>query len=158
MGKQLLPYQHQVELDACLSGCGAVAGDQFYAARFPESVTGAGHTIAHLELLNVVVALKMWSDRWAGWTVQIYCDNLNSVYVLQSGRSRDSFMQACAREVFLVTAAGDIDIQVCHRPGLSMIWADALSREHTHPKFQRFVRDDPHLAAATRRTVPPRHV
>ena len=158
MGKQLLPYQHQVELDDCLSGCGAVAGDHFYAARFPESVTGAGHTIAHLELLNVVVALKMWSDRWAGWTVQIYCDNLNSVYVLQSGRSRDSFMQACAREVFLVTAAGDKDIQVCHRPGLSMIWADALSREHTHPKFQRFVREDPHLAAATQRTVPPHYV
>ena len=155
MGKQLLPYQHQVELDACLSGCGAVAGDQFYAAQFPESVTEAAHTIAHLELLNVVVAIKMWSDRWSGWTVQIYCDNLNTVCVLQSGRSRDNFMRACAREVFLLTAAGDIDIQVCHRPGLSMIWADALSREHTHPKFAKFVREDPHLAAATRRTVPP---
>ena len=35
MAKQILPYQHQVELDACLTGCGAVAGDQFYAAKFP---------------------------------------------------------------------------------------------------------------------------
>ena len=32
MGKQIVPYQHQVELDACLTGCGAVAGNQFYAA------------------------------------------------------------------------------------------------------------------------------
>ena len=155
MGKQLLPYQHQVELDACLSGCGAVAGDQFYAAQFPETVTSQGHSIAHLELLNITVAIKMWAGRWSGWTVQVYCDNMNSVCVLQSGRSADEFMRACAREIFLHTAANDVDIQICHRPGLSMIWADALSREHTHRKFANFVRDDPHLAAATRVTVPP---
>ena len=35
MGKSLVPYQHQVELDACLTGCGAVAGDQYYAPVFP---------------------------------------------------------------------------------------------------------------------------
>ena len=52
MGKQVLPYQHQVELDACLSGCGAVAGDQFYAAVFPREVVKAAHTIAHLEWLR----------------------------------------------------------------------------------------------------------
>ena len=155
MAKQVLPYQRQVELDACLSGCGAVAGDQFYAAPFPERVVKAGHTIAHLELLNIVVALKMWTQRWSGWTVQIYCDNLNSVCVLQSGKSRDVYMRACAREVFLLTAANDIDVQICHRPGLSMVWADALSREHTHPKFAKLVREDPHLAAAERLTVPP---
>ena len=157
MGKQVLPYQHQVELDACLSGCGAVAGNQFYTAPFPEFVLDRGHTIAHLELLNIVVAIKVWAERWSGWTVQIYCDNLNSVYVIQSGRSRDEFMRACAREIFLVSAANDIDIQICHRPGLEMVWADALSREHTHHKFADFVRSDSHLAASTRVTVPAEH-
>ena len=58
MGKQLLPYQHQVELDACLSGCGAVAGDQFYATPFPPSVLVEAHTITHLELLNITVAVQ----------------------------------------------------------------------------------------------------
>ena len=154
MAKQLLPYQHQVELDACLSGCGAIAGDQFYTATFPPEVAEAGHTIAHLELLNIAVAVKVWRSRWRGWSVQIYCDNLNSVFVLQSGRSWDLFMRECAPEIFLHTASADIDLQVCHRPGVQMVWADALSREHTGDKYAQFVRDDPHLAAATRVTVP----
>ena len=92
MGKQIVPYQHQVELDACLSGCGAVAGNQFYAAPFPQHVLGKEHPIAHLELLNIVVAVKVWRERWLGWTVQVYCDNLNSVFVIQTGKSRDLFM------------------------------------------------------------------
>ena len=154
MGKQVVPYQHQVELDACLTGCGAVAGDQFYAEQFPDCVVAENHCIAHLELLNIVVAIKVWQRRWTGWTVQIYCDNLNSVFVLQTGKSRDPFMRACAREVLLYTAAKDIDIQICHRPGLDMVWADALSREHTHPRFAARVRDDPHLRAGTRLVVP----
>ena len=154
MAKQILPYQHQVELDACLTGCGAIAGDQFYAAPFPPGVVKAGHTIAHLELLNIVVAVKVWRERWAGWAVQIFCDNMNSVFVLQSGHSRDLFMRECAREVFLHTAACDIELQICHRPGVKMIWADALSREHTGSEYAKFVRDDPHLRAAKRVTVP----
>ena len=154
MGKRVVPYQHQVELDACLTGCGAVAGDQFYAAPFPDRVLRVEHPIAHLEMLNIVVAVKVWRARWAGWTVQIFCDNLNSVHALQSGKSRDSFMRSCAREVFLYTAACDIDIQVCHRPGLEMLWADALSREHTHERYAAQVRQDPHLSKATRVVVP----
>ena len=154
MGKQIVPYQHQVELDACLTGCGAVAGGESYAARFPNRVIEAGHTIAHLEMLNVVVAVKVWERRWAGWTVQIYCDNLNSVHVLQTGKSRDIFMRSCAREVFLHSAANDIDIQVCHRPGLEIVWADSLSREHTHERFAARVRHDPHLRSAKRLEVP----
>ena len=59
MGKAVVPYQHQVELDACLTGCGAVAGSEFYAAEFPQAVRNEGHSIAHLELLNVVVAVKV---------------------------------------------------------------------------------------------------
>ena len=101
MGKQLLPYQHQVELDACLTGCGAVAGDQYYATQFPKEVRDLGHTIANLELLNIVIAIKVWATKWSGWTVQIYCDNMNSVCVPQSGRLQDVFMRACAREIFL---------------------------------------------------------
>ena len=154
MGKRVVPYQHQVELDACLTGCGAVAGDQFYAAPFPERVLNMEHPIAHLELLNIVVAVKVWRARWTGWTVQIFCDNMNSVHVLQTGKSRDNFMRSCAREVFLYTAACDIDIQVCHRPGLQMVWADALSREHTHERYASQVRNDPHLSKATRLVVP----
>ena len=88
--------------------------------------------------------------------MQIFCDNLNSVFVLQTGKSGDTFMRACAREVFFHSAACDVEIQACLRPGLE-IWADALSRGHTHERFAKFVKDDPHLQLATRIAVPPEY-
>ena len=154
MGKALVPYQHQVELEACLTGCGAVVGDQFYAVAFPQEVLSREHTIAHLELLNVAIAVKVWRERWSGWTVQVYCDSMKSVFVLQTGKSREHFMRECAREIFLYTAVCDIDIQVCHRPGLEIIWTYPLLHEHTNEKFQAFMREDSHLRTATRIEVP----
>ena len=56
MGKRVVPYQHQVELDACLTGCGAVAGDQFYAAPFPEKVLKLEHPIQGTHTRAVRVA------------------------------------------------------------------------------------------------------
>ena len=58
--KTNIPCQDKLELDACLSGCGAYTGDSYYAEKFPDSIITQGHTIAHLELLNIVVAMKMW--------------------------------------------------------------------------------------------------
>ena len=58
--KDTIAYQDQLELDACLTGCGACTGEQHYAERFPDRVLKGAHTIAHLELLNVVVAVKVW--------------------------------------------------------------------------------------------------
>ena len=57
MGKQLVSYQYQVDMDTCLSDCGAVTGKQFYATPIPEHIMEVEHTIAHLEMLNVVVAM-----------------------------------------------------------------------------------------------------
>ena len=47
-------------------------------------------------MLNIVVAIKKWCDRWAGYRGRIHCDNLNSVLALQTGRARNGFMQSCA--------------------------------------------------------------
>ena len=58
MRKELVECQEEIELDACLTGCGAFVGSEYYSEVFPEKVVEKGHTIAHLELLNVVVAVK----------------------------------------------------------------------------------------------------
>ena len=145
--------QAELELDACLSGCGAFAGSQYYGRKFPRGVLEAEHTIAHLETLNIVVATKLWADDWAGKKVRVWCDNSNACLALQSGRSRDAFLQDCVRELFLVCAARDIELHATHRAGRLMARADALSRMHLEEKFREFVVRDEGLRRAVRMPV-----
>ena len=81
-----------VKLDACLTGCGGLCGDQFYSCPFPKDVMEKYHHISRLELLNVVVAVKLWAQSWVGHRVRIYCDNKAACWALKTGRVRDPFM------------------------------------------------------------------
>ena len=126
--KKELSYQAEIELDACLTGCGATIGSQYYSEVFPQGVLDERHIIAHLEMLNVVVAVKVWGERWRGSRVRVDCDNMVVCLALQSGRSRDAYLQHCTREVFLWVASNDIELVAVHRPGVTLIRADALSR------------------------------
>ena len=148
--KEMVPCQDKLELDACLLGCGAYTGDSFYAERFPDYVVRAQHTIAHLELLNVVVALKVWGEQWRGHVVQVKCDNMNACLAVQTGRSRDDFIQHCARELFVLSASFDVELRVEHCPGVKLTRADALSRMHSEERCRRWVNRDVALSRARR--------
>ena len=130
LDKMLVPCSDQLEVDACLSGCGRVCSGEFYSRAFPIAVLNTGHHISHLEMLNLVVACRLWSQIWSGKKFQIYCDNMQTCIALQNGKSHDRCMQACLRAVFLLTAEHYIEILVCHRPGVQMACADA-NPEHT---------------------------
>ena len=150
IAKTDIPAQHSLELDACLSGCGAICGDEFYGRQFPSAVSSQLHPIAHLEILNIVVALKLWTDSWRGHRIRVTCDNLNSVQAIHTGRSRDTYMQQCIREIYLYCAIYDIELLASHAPGSTMHRADALSREHLGERYAKMVADDPGLRAASR--------
>ena len=98
--------------------------------KFPSEVLEDNHPIAHLELLNLIVAVKFWQKWWAGHQIEIQCDNMNTCLLIMSGKSVDPFIQKGARELYMVVAANDIDLNVVHTPGLPLVLADALSREH----------------------------
>ena len=155
LGKQEIDYQDRLELDACLTGCGATTGGQYYAEVFPDFVLEKGHNIARLELLNVVVATKVWKKQWSGKRVLVLCDNTNACLAIQSGRSRDDFVQSCIRELFLVTASKDIELCARHCPGRQMGRADALSRMHLGGRYLSRVQEDTQLQGALRVRVPP---
>ena len=114
----------------------------------------AKHTIAHLEMLNAVVALRLLSQVWQGQRLKIYCDNSNTCLALQKGRSKELFMQACIRTISLITVTNDIEILVCHTPGVSLIAADALSRVHTSDKLREVLRENG-LLEVKKRVVDP---
>ena len=58
----------------------------------------------------------------------IYCDNMAVVQVASSGRTKDPFLGACIRNIWLITATLDIELEIKHIQGSKNILADALSR------------------------------
>ena len=81
-----------------------------------------------LEMLNVVVALKIWSQLWENKKVKICCDNQAVVEVLKTAKTKDPFLATCARNVWLITAIFNIEIVVIHVPGKDNPIADLVSR------------------------------
>ena len=75
----------------------------------------------------MLVALRKWHKFWAHSKVQIFCDNLAVVLVTASGKTKDPYLAACLRNLWLVTATYDIDLEVKHIQGIHNNWADFLN-------------------------------
>ncbi len=121
--------------DACLVGCGGVAGNEYFHSSFPEFITSQELHINALELLSIVVCLKIWGNRWKGLRILIYCDNLVSVTVINSGRTRDSFLQNCLREICFLCASFECQVRAIHLPGVDNRFPDMLSRWDLDPSI-----------------------
>ena len=106
------PLHKRICLDASLEGLGGCYDNSVYALRIPRGYKD--YNIAHLQILNVVVALKIWAPRWANKSIQIMCDNMAVVEVLTCGRARDSIMATCARNAWLLAAMFNVNIIVSH--------------------------------------------
>ena len=120
------PLNDHIYLDACLTGLGAAFNDMVYFIPIPRGYMQ--YNIAHLEMLNVVVALKVWGQCWANKRIKIHCDNKAVVDILAYGRARDHTMATCARNIWLLTAMYNITLLVVHIEGRSNTVADLLSR------------------------------
>lgn len=84
--------------------------------------------ISALELFTIVVAVKFWAPVLQHQRFIISCDNEAAVTVINSGSTRDPFMQRCLRELWFLSALHDFDIRTRHIPGEHNLLADALSR------------------------------
>ena len=125
-----------IHLDACPSGLGAIFDNQVYALPLPGR--WKDQNIAYTELINVLVALKVWHREWTGLRVLIKCDNQSVVSVLNTGRTRDRVMAKFVRNIYLWLSAFNIDIQVVHVPGKLNPVADLLSRWYcTHDNVRK---------------------
>ena len=114
---------------------------------FPTRLVWEKHPICHLEAVNVVAALKTWAQRLQGCLVHLHTDNNMAVAIFQLGRGMpaEAYIQACARELWLICVPADITLVVSHIPGESLTeTVDALSRFHMGHPFQGLVQ---HLVA-----------
>ena len=83
------PFSKRIYLDACLTGLGGTFDNFVYTLPLPPEY--CTFNIAHLEMLNVVYAFKVWGHLWADHRIKINYDNMAVVVVLQSGYARDTF-------------------------------------------------------------------
>ena len=81
----------QLHVDACLEGIGAISDNKVYHKLIPEGFKWA-LSIVHFEMVNVVVAFRVWGKLWKNKWVEIFCDNAAVVRVLSSGSSKDTFL------------------------------------------------------------------
>ena len=120
------PLHDQIHLDACLTGLGGAFNNMVYSIPIPKGYMG--YNIAHLEMVNVVVALNIWGQCWANKRIKIHCDNKAMVDILTYGRAKDTLMATCACNIWLLTALYNISLLVVHIEGHNNSIADLLSR------------------------------
>ena len=105
------------------SDLGGRYGDCVYHLPIPVGYKHLG--IVHLEMINILVAVKLFAGLWAKRNAS---DNQAVVQVLSTGKTRDPFLAACSRNVWQMAAADDIDLTYVHVLGKNNQVADLLSR------------------------------
>ena len=120
------PVDFTLELDACLTGLGGRWSNFVY--HLPISRGFMNWSIVYLEIVNILLAVRLFQAQWSGRRVLIRCDNEAVVSVLRSGKARDPYLGACARNIWYVSALADMDLQYAHIRGLDNGVADLLSR------------------------------
>ena len=125
--KTSIPHFDSLHLDASLTGLGGTWSNRVYATPVL-SVPGFNLGIVHLEMFNIVIALRLWAKFWAHSYVRIYCDNMAVVQVVKTSKTRDRFLAACVRNIWFLSATWDIKLDIKHIPGKHNTIADLLSR------------------------------
>ena len=118
------PIQAVIELDASFTGLGAIFKNMIYAQPLPHE--HLGYNITQLEMLNIMVALKVWGYCWSNMRIEIKCDNLAVVQVLQEGRARDPLLATIARNIWMLTSVFNIQLSVSHIAGKNNAIADLI--------------------------------
>ncbi len=125
-----------LHVDSSSTACGGFSGREAYHHKFPRDIVNKGLSICHLEAINAVAALNLWAPGLKGKLVHLHSDSATAVAIMQAGRGRDAFLQACAREAWLTAAIHDLTLVVSHIPGRELQdTADALSREQLGEPF-----------------------
>ena len=114
-------------MDASPTGIGGVWGEMVYAvpvgylAGLPSAALFTSRWSTPLS--RSASGSRDWpAGRWSFTVTMLRWSALNS------GRAHDQFLLKVARNIWLITAVHDIQLQVCHIPGKRNLIADTLSR------------------------------
>ena len=124
--------------DACPSRIGGICQGQYFHEVVPDEIqSDERYTIAHIEFVAVIVAVKLWKHRLSGKRVCIHCDNSTVVDVVSHGKARDILLQDLLREFVFVCETNRIEVVIRHIFGLQNRIPDLLSRHHLDVKYRK---------------------
>ena len=124
-----------------------VCGNEYFYADFPEQTHEEAKHISALEMLTIVAAVKNWGEQLTYAKVLVFCDTDATVQVINSGKTRDGFMQKCLRELYYITAKYQCVVRVEHLPGAQNRLPDLLPRWCLNPgALSEFRRLTEHMA------------
>ena len=124
MVKPINVFTNHIFVDASLKGMGAKFGNKVYGVAIDRQL----QDVVHLEVANVMLAVRTWGKILLDSECIIWCDNEAVVNAFQSFRIQYPFIMACVRSVWLTCAIFNIKLVVKHIPGKSNNYADMLSR------------------------------
>lgn len=121
-----------IECDSSLLGAGGHAGRWYYSWVYRSDHRTNFPAIHHLEALNVLIAYRTLAPLFEqpGAIVTIFTDNSASSFSLQTGKTKDKILASVSRQLWLEAAKSDHIINIKHKPGHELDFADALSRGH----------------------------
>lgn len=122
-----------IVVDASMTGIGASDGSHAYAKQIARDHQLIKN-ITELEAMNIAVALHTFVDHsYRGAHIDLHCDNLASVQVMQTGRGQNKVLLDVARHIWMLQAEFEFSIRYHHIRGKDNVLADALSRAHLSP-------------------------
>ena len=97
-------------MDATLVGAGGVCKGYYFHTSFPDFIVQQAHIIAHLELLAFILALKAWPHLVSNTKFVACLDNMVAVLAINTGCSKDPFINAGLREIAFLSALHNFDV------------------------------------------------
>ena len=134
-----------IAIDASLKKLGGVWGREVYSIDIPNDIKLQGN-ITHFEMMNIVIALRVWKEAWRHKHVHFGVDTEAVVIIYNSGYTRDSLLVSFARNIWLISSIYDIKLTVSHIAGKKNKTADLLSRwEDTEQNYDYLANLVPHF-------------
>ena len=137
--------------DACLTGIGGKFRNEYFWEEIPETwknlvKMGQMH-ILHVEMMALVIATKLWKHYFNGLKIEIDCDNMGVLEIINRGRARDMKLQQMLRELTFVTATHHCEIHVKYIRSEDNLISDRLSRaacdERSFQILQQMLKENP---------------
>ena len=88
--------------------------------------------------MTFIIALKVWRNRIQNRNVLAYCDTTVSVEIVNSGKAKNHFSQACLRKICFITAQQNAVLKLVHLSNECNRISDCLSRLDDPRKREQF--------------------
>ena len=129
------PSDIECFVDASLMGLGAICNNEFYSVHLPSHIKESERIVIY-EMINILIALRVWGNNWHSKRVTVHCDNHAVVDILDRNRTRDDLLGVILREIRMLQARVNVQLRVLHIMGEDNPIADCLSRVHMSKCYQ----------------------